>query len=495
MKYIYINNKIRKESDKGMLLVGQELFLRIMEGLKMAKKMLVLMMVGTLAILSLSGCGTSRLDIAATADVVAADSGAMADFHEEHLDEETETWAKTPNDMEGVPPIATEPALDEIMENVFKYAENVDMMAVYTNNIKDMYYAESSDALNIKLSNMGETAIVSIVPKGIIALSYAVPTSIGKYNWASTGTYKCTPFTVSLDCINPDTGEVQHLRTFSSEDTLSCSLAQNGLGRNAVLARMHFNSDFTQLTATLTLEDGSVHVGWIDESGKFTDVSAKVTVDAGDFGALTKHSNPCFGPGGYFYFRDSTNSNVQDKRVPLNNLTASAVETVVEDAKIFGNPPLHILPDGTVGEAENFWWYYYDKNMEYPAYRGDFSDWISPSECVGTDDGMIYKYTLSGDDDNLDSWYSDKTELVPNIKGRINGNPAVSPDGTKVAFLSELNDGTDRRPYLYIVPVAGGNPVKVSTNYMFDNFNVDFGGGFIRGDKKYCYNNILLMWE
>lgn len=399
-------------------------------------------------------------------------------------------------------PAVPEPTLDEVIEDVLNYAESEGM--VVADSIKDiieeMYYVEGPDALNIfnKLCDAGEIAFAPIMPEGIIVLSYTYPVYSSYYIWKSTGTFKCTTFTINLDCINPDTGEVQHLRTFSSEDTHSCSLAKNGLGRNAVLSRMHFNSDFTQLTATLTLEDGSVHVGWIDESGKFTDVSAKITVDADDFSALTNHTNPCFGPGGYFYFRDATKSDVQDKRVPLDNLTASAVETVVDDVNTWWNEILNPLPDGTIGNKniENAW-YYYDESMEYPASGLYFDDWISPFECAGIDDNMIYKYTLSGDDYSYmnSDWYSDRTELIPDIEGRKNMAPVVSPDGTKVAFLSVLTTGTDESPYLYTVPVDGGNPVKVSTDYIFAGRGIDAGLSKKIDDETYWNTTILLTWE
>ena len=154
------------------------------------------------------------------------------------------------------------------------------------------------------------------------------------------------------------------------------------------------------------------------------------------------------------------------------------------------------MPDGTVGEYVSDW-YYYDESMEYPAASGDFNDWISPFECVGIDDNMIYKYILNGDDSRPfgSDWYSDKTELIPDIDGRKNMNPVVSPDGTKVAFLSALTTGTDESPYLYIVPVDGGNPIKISTDYIFVGYGIDIGYNKKVGDEYYWNTTILLTWE
>lgn len=298
-------------------------------------------------------------------------------------------------------------------------------------------------------------------------------------NWDSTGTYAMTTFTVNLDSIDPNTGAVRHLKTFSSKDTHSCSSALDGMKSTKRRALMDFSADFSKMAAILTLEDGSEHVGWIDENGIFTDVSQKVTPDAGDFGALTKHANPCFGPNNYFYFRDNTDSDSLIKRVSLDNLTPSAVETMAK-----GNNFIYPLPDGNIS---SYCWDYYDETMTYPA-RWDYdfmTDWISSNECVGKhrtqDKDMIYKYTLSGVEDIFDKWYSELTPLVPSIKGRTNWNPIVSPDKSKVAFLSKLTTGTDQLPYLYIVPINGGNPVKVVTDYAFNDY--------------YLWFTYLLTWD
>ncbi len=92
--------------------------------------------------------------------------------------------------------------------------------------------------------------------------------------WKSTGTFHSIPFTLYLDVINPDTGDVSNFKTFSSMETYSCSpgcysgvFGAVGIGSNTSVTRNYFNSDFTKMVATLTMEDGAIHVGWIDENG------------------------------------------------------------------------------------------------------------------------------------------------------------------------------------------------------------------------------------
>lgn len=355
------------------------------------------------------------------------------------------------------------PSLDSVTGEVLHYVENENMIATdeIIPIIEEKYNEGNNDPYSI-FTFLCDNEFISaapIVQNGIIVLT----SSFGP------------GFTTNLDIIDPDTGVVQHLRTFSGNGAHRCSPGQNGLGTAHVSKPQllaHFNSDLTQMTASLTLDDGSIHVGWINESGVFTDISQMVTADTSDFAALTKHSNPCFGPDNYFYFRDSTNSAIQIKRVPINNLTVAAVETLVDNDDW---PGIAIcpLPNGKIENSGSYTWYYFDAEMAYPARGSYFNDWISSSECVGVESisnttETIYRYSLSGNKSIFD-WVNERTELLPRIKGRTNWNPIVSPDTSKVAFLSKLTTGTDTTPYLYIVPSDGGEPVKVPTDYTFED--------------------------
>lgn len=309
---------------------------------------------------------------------------------------------------------------------------------------------------------------------GIIVVSASYGS---QYTYNSTGTYKFTAFTVQLNKIDPETGTVTHIRTFSSEDTHSCSAYLSDVGGYTEYALRNFNSDMTLMTAVVTLESGAKHIGWVDENGRFTDVSAKITTES-DFGALTNHGMPRFF-GDWIYFRDFTNTSTQIKRVPLNNLTTNAVEVMVSGAT-WNGVNIYPRPDGTVEDVMDPY-EYYDSSMQYPARAGDTYDWISADTCIGNGNGandpyIIYKYQLSGKKGVFD-WYSNRTTFIPSIKNRINWNAVVSPDSNQVAFLSKLKTGTDQSTSLFLIPVDGGDPVKVHTDYPF-------------GDKTY-----LIDWR
>lgn len=448
------------------------------------QKMVVWMMLLNMMLATLAGCGND------STYVQTDEAPATEDFYEGQTNDD----AKAAADIENFPEEneVLKPALDEVIEDVFNYAESEGMEAVVDDDtIKELiednydtlddveYFGEDySYFIYDVLKDLAVFSPVPTVPDGIIVLKY---TYGERRYWKDTNQYAFDTFTVNLDSIDPNTGDVQHFRTFSSKDTDSCGMADNGMLRNSEQARMHFNADFTWLTAEKTLADGSVHVGWIDENGYFTDVSAMVTDDTGDFGGLTIHSNPCFGPNDYFYFKDKSEANVKIKRVPLNHLAVSAVEVVDEDGSDKGF--LTPLPDGSAKSGMWICDYYYDENMQYPAPGSIFEDWISPFECVGTDDGRVVKYSL---DENGEQ---DHTELTPEIKDRWCDNPVVSPDASEIAFLSYLTVGGDQSYYLYTVPVDGGSPVKVSTDYTFGPHFIFRDG--ITGYQEGC---CLLTW-
>ena len=289
-----------------------------------------------------------------------------------------------------------------------------------------------------------------------------------RYTYNSTGTYKFTAFTTSVILIDPETGEYRYLKTFSSERTHSCSALVDELSYNTIQARTCFTPDFSKMTATVTLEDGSRHVGWVEGDGSFTDVTAKVTPPSGDFGALTKQTDACFSlDGKYFFFRDETDGSKVIVRVPVDDLSPDSVEVVLENEGKLDGLPINPLPDNTVVKGTK--WVYYDINMRYPASPAAFYDWISETECVGNgilSENMIFRYKLSGEKD-IYYWSSSSEPLVEYVEGRKNWDPVVSPNKDYVAFFSKLTTGTDQGTYLFTVPLSGGTPTKISTKLSF----------------------------
>ena len=373
---------------------------------------------------------------------------------------------------------ASEPEVYEV-EDTYTVDELVMMIESGELSLEDVYMRIASGEINESDGIMYE--VESIIAEfeeekarnssGIVVAKIILGQGL---TWNSTGTFHSTPFTLYLDVIDPDTGSVNNFKTFSSMETHSCSagcygtLGMIGIGSNTSVTRNYFNSDFTKMIATLTMEDGAVHVGWIDEYGQFTDVSAKVS-HSSEFSGLINHQHPCF-YNDYLYFMDFTNDDVQIKRVPIDSLSEASVDILVDDVQWKGNVLIYPYPDGSVKDDINAFQEYYDESKSYVANSNFFNDWISASEFVGTDDSMIYKYVLVPESEHgVFHWYSDRIALVPEIKNRKNWNAVVSPDGNKVAFLSKMTGGTDTSTSLFIVSIDGGEPTKVNTSYDLSN--------------------------
>ena len=354
------------------------------------------------------------------------------------------------------------PTLEQVMADVTERAEAEGLVLGEgaEERVGELYDEGTYDPDAILSTLDGEGLLGRAPAEGVMVLNYTRGEVVSHED---TGTPKCLTFTMSIDVIDPETGEAANYRTFSTMETESCSAAAD-TGIDTYGIQMLFNEDMTLMAATLTTEDGSAHVGWVDEKGCFTDVSAQVT-SPNSFDGVVRHADPRFGPDGYLYYLDQTDSeNVCARRVPCDRLEESAVETLLEDVRFSGTSDP--LPDGSLKEDGGATWRYYDASTvgTWPASAGEFYDWLSPTECVGSEDGMIYRYVLSGEQDIFE-WDAEKTPLVREVTGRENCFPVVSPEGDRVAFLSRLTTGTDGSMHLYVVPVEGGEPTLVETDY------------------------------
>lgn len=356
----------------------------------------------------------------------------------------------------GAPP--TELLLNDVPDvgwDAILIDEKIQGVDEYVSSVQELF-----PDTKIIVKGFDKSAKNRIDKNGILVVSYRVG---DQYVYNTTGTFKCTAFTIDLDLIDSITGEQTHYKTFSSEESHSCSAVIVGIGGNTTETKRCFSDDYTKLTATLTTQDGATHVGWCDENGRFTDVSEKITV-TNDFSGIVNHTSPCFF-GRYLYFRDSTDSNVQIKRVPINSLSPSSVE-IMADGTQWNGVLVYPLADGSVIDAPTSLLEYYDSNMSYVANANFITDWINEAECIGADDGMIYRYWLDGEITGI-QWYSKQSPLLPYVKNRFNWSAVLSPDGNQIAFLSRLTAGNDTTSGLYLTSIEEENPTKVNTTYTF----------------------------
>jgi Tol biopolymer transport system component len=80
------------------------------------------------------------------------------------------------------------------------------------------------------------------------------------------------------------------------------------------------------------------------------------------------------------------------------------------------------------------------------------SAWIGNTEILGVENGVIHLVTIGA--------HSTNRALVPNV-GRMNSNPMLNKDGTRFAFLSNLNGSPEQ---LWLGSISGGKLQEISGN-------------------------------
>ncbi|MDR2381096.1 MAG: hypothetical protein LBE08_07995 [Bifidobacteriaceae bacterium] len=264
-----------------------------------------------------------------------------------------------------------------------------------------------------------------------------------------------------LAAIDPTSGKSQIVRSFEVVGQ-DCSLARfsSEYSVGAYGARLLFDRDYRRVAATCKADDGQ-HVGWVDELGKFVDVTAALS--EGQSGYYESHKEDYEGKffDNWFYFWDKVANEV--KRVPITDLNLAAVEVVDADPPGIGGGQFYTIDrDGSVPTSNG---------------RGNYNNWlhgpygsgVGPQEAEWVSDSTFIAYCsingklmvgsaaaedpLRNDCDRF-GW----TDLLQDVSGRRNWNPAVSPDRATVAFQSYL---VRAQIEVYVVPVGGGDPVQV----------------------------------
>lgn len=104
---------------------------------------------------------------------------------------------------------------------------------------------------------------------------------------------------VTLTAIDPSTGTTMATRTFKGPQAV---LPRVNMA-SSYIAQQGFSPDFDRVAATMTIAaDNSNHVGWINKSGQFVDVSEAITGAQSGFSDTIQHVSPVFGADGAFYY-------------------------------------------------------------------------------------------------------------------------------------------------------------------------------------------------
>ena len=296
---------------------------------------------------------------------------------------------------------------------------------------------------------------------------------------------------VNLSLVSPTDGRIESYKSFDFPNQTSEGkpvvavqwskiLGNYGGGSDffssPFYARKGFDKDFKNMVVTFKLKDSdSDRVGILNENGELTDISAIAEGDENSFSSKKfRHEYPYI-ENGYFYYvsTDSTHSNAKFYRIPLDNLSQSAVEEF--------NPRNNRLGDTRYRKI------YLDENDEYffvaedDGYIGN--DGISTNRLKEnfSDGNNLYNVTLYlGNGEYLSGlsiWrafkepvtgepesYRKGAEFVRNLvpqNERRNYSPVISPDKSEILFLSKSKASNQKEPTLYKVPREGGDPEAV----------------------------------
>lgn len=278
------------------------------------------------------------------------------------------------------------------------------------------------------------------------------------------------PHTITISTLNPETGSLQAYAQFSyGQFTDGVYSTPNGdganIGRGYYATRCEwFDADYSAMAMSLmNMSTGESHAGWVDQNGEFFDVTAALGLQSkSDFDDRVFHAAIGFTNNEQFVYEvrvyEGTGFYREYYSVPLNNLTASAVVSGIA------------LP----GLGED---YRSSFTENYPDNRiTDYSD--SGSYITNERDGASLLHDSSGS----------TNAYVPGTS-RLSWNGVFSPDESRIAFMS--NPKTGGAVDIYTMPVAGGDPVKVETNFELAQRDYCEIGRYVGGNP--C--SMLIDWK
>lgn len=275
-----------------------------------------------------------------------------------------------------------------------------------------------------------------------------------------------TRYNYTVYGVDPETGEQRVISEFS----IPASVTSNADGSKwqtypmfipgfstRLPLRGMFSRDYQYLAVTrYSLETGEYRAGYYKEGEGlyYTDISKCVGAVGGDFDEPVKQMAIGFAEDGRFIFADMPSA--PGWYYDTSEWEFSQVETVGSTEGIKSSLKTYDSADDFLMRGDS--WDWMEKNWE-------LTDWIDDTRCLINYPEESVGLMFGGD--RIDRWgvrvYDTSTgETASFIPGesRSNWSGVISPDGESVAFLSAPVNGTGSAS-LYIVPVTGGEPVKI----------------------------------
>lgn len=287
---------------------------------------------------------------------------------------------------------------------------------------------------------------------------------------------------VTVHSIDPKTGTQGDIASFELPDDATISEYASKKDMTSVAVRQLFSPDFSRLAVTKSNTAGAGAstslVGWIDQSGQFTNVTA-MSGSADGFQSATVDDQPAFSADGNFWFLrgqvDSDRGTIVDGTQEAYNLVSGSKAP----AKVaFSNLPSGARPhwnfsaySGGVVRTEtggnDTWSVFPGKTVGcFGAY-----DTSTNGRCSMAIDSSIYllKGYASADEESRlmmsealsasGVFINEGADILPPNNLSVD-DPVFDPTGEIVAFKS--SDPTGASTYnLFTVPMTGKSPQKV----------------------------------
>lgn len=265
----------------------------------------------------------------------------------------------------------------------------------------------------------------------------------------NSDTYILGTTTYAVQCLNVDTGEITDIAEYNINVNYTDEVQYPKEDQKYfyINQRDRFSKNFDKFAITAKfLSDSSRHAGWIDKSGQFFDViEALGLAPESDFSDPVDYFACGFAEDGSYVFArrgSGLSSEYAYYSIDPNSLDSAMINE--------SNPYL--------GYDEK-----YDKGLDSWNRGGQHSgvtDWIDDTHCI-VDVGDDHSSTMIMDIETIE-----KVNYLPTTS-RICWDGIISPDGEKIAFLSRGSDTGTEIPSIFIVPIAGGDPVKLESSVQF----------------------------
>ncbi len=277
----------------------------------------------------------------------------------------------------------------------------------------------------------------------------------------------CPTYTVSA--INPESGDYHEVSNFWFDSVFERTNPEYTIVPALQFARYanlrdQFSSDYTKTAATKTFaSNGEVHAGWVTTDGDFFDVTEALDEQShGDFDDVVNYQAVGFQNDVFIYVHSEGFEENQYYGVSVDNVAPGASWELS-------------TADPMICEDYTTWSY-------IRGYKP--TDWIDDDRLIIEANNQSYIATTSS---------QTKSEYIPASDSRYSWSAVVSPDNTKIAFLSEPRHDTTGEVGIYTMPLDSSEPARLETTFS-PTFSMSAGSTvkYFGVKEKCCY---ILEWR